>query len=347
MIRAAVIGATGYSGLELIRILLNHPYVEVTYLGGRRKGRVLISDIHPSLYRICDMPLLPIEAKKIAKAADVAFICLPHTMSMHHAGQLLAAGLKVIDLSADYRLKDARTYEKWYKAKHTDKANIKKAAYGLPELFFEKIRTASLVANPGCYPTGAILAAAPILTGKTVNKTNIIIDAKSGVTGAGKKPSEATHFPECNEDVSAYKILAHQHTPEIDQILSKLSGSKIEVTFTPHLVPIDRGILSTCYFELKSRVGQTQLRHCYQTAYCGAPFVRIMKEGMSVKVKNVSFTNYCDIGVYTKDKMVVVVSAIDNLVKGASGQAVQNMNIMFGIEETSGLSGTLKGHGND
>ena len=347
MIRAAVIGATGYSGLELIKILLNHPDAEITYLGGRRKGRVLISDIHPSLYQVCDMPLLPINAKRIAKAADVAFVCLPHTMSMPHVSKLLEAGLKVIDLSADYRLKDARIYEKWYKTEHSDRGNLKKAVYGLPELYFEKVRTANLVANPGCYPTGAILAAAPLLTGKTVNKTNIIIDAKSGVTGAGKKPTEATHFPECNEDISAYKILSHQHTPEINQVFSRLSGSKIEVAFTPHLLPIDRGILTTVYFELKSPVSQVKIRHCYLTAYRMAPFVRVLKDGMSVKVKNVNFTNLCDIGIYSEGKRLVVISAIDNLVKGASGQAVQNMNIMFGIDETCGLRGALKGNGND
>jgi len=315
MIKTAVIGATGYSGLELVRILLNHPLAEISYLGGRRRAGVKISEVHPSLLGLCDKALLPIDAKKIAKSAEVAFLCR------------------------------TRTYQKWYKVKHKDRDNIRKAVYGLPELCFSKIRRAKLIANPGCYPTGAVLAAAPLMTGKIIDKTRIIIDAKSGVTGAGKKLSEAAHYPECNEDITAYRIFSHRHTPEINQVLSKLAGQRIEVTFTPYLAPMDRGILTTVYFELKSPVDEAEIIHCYQTAYRGAPFVRIIKKGMSIRVKNVNFTNFCDIGVYAEGKKLIVISAIDNLVKGASGQAVQNMNIMFGIDETAGLMGARAGAG--
>ena len=274
MIKAAIIGPTGYSGRELIRILLSHPCAEITCLAGRQPG-LKISEVHRSLLGVCDLPIGPIDAKEIAKAAEVAFLCLPHTKGIGLVGKLIKSGLKVIDLSADFRLKDARTYEKWYKVKHTDKERLKEAVYGLPEIYSAKIRRARLVANPGCYPTGAILAAAPLVTGKMINKDAIIIDAKSGVSGAGKKLTEDTHFAECNEDVQG--------------------------------------------------------------------FVRVLESGMSVRVKNVNYTNFCDIGIYAKGRRLIIISAIDNLIKGASGQAVQNMNLMFDVEETAGLPGIRKG----
>jgi N-acetyl-gamma-glutamyl-phosphate reductase len=339
MIKVAIIGATGYSGRELIRILLNHPSARITYLGGRKTG-VAISDIHPSLLGLCDATVRPIDVKKVAAASDVAFLALPHTKAMELAGKLLEAGLRVIDLSADFRLKSPNTYEKWYKVKHTDRTSLRKAVYGLPEIYSTRIRGAQLIANPGCYPTGAILAAAPIITGKMVKKGTIVIDAKSGVSGAGKQLTETTHFAECNEDIQAYKVLCHQHTPEIEQALSKIARKKIGVAFTPHLVPMDRGILSTVYFELVAAVEEERIMGCYETAYRNAPFVRIVKGPKNVRVKNVAFTNFCDIRVYAAGKRLIVISAIDNLVKGASGQAVQNMNLMFDVDQTAGLLGT-------
>jgi len=342
MIKAAIIGPTGYSGGELIKILLGHPCVQITCLAGRRPG-LKISEAHRGLYGVYDAQIRPIDVKKIAGAADVAFLCLPHTKAIALAGKLVKSGLKVIDLSADFRLKDARTYEKWYKVKHTGREHLKEAVYGLPEIYSAKIRRARLVANPGCYPTGAILAVAPLIMGKMINREAIIIDAKSGVSGAGKKLTESTHFAECNEDVQGYKIFSHQHTPEIDQILSKIAGKRVHVTFTPHLLPMNRGILSTVYLELKSPVEEGRIIRCYRTSYQRAPFVRILDGGMSVRVKNVNFTNFCDIGIYAKGKRLIVISAIDNLTKGASGQAVQNMNLMFDLEETAGLTATRKG----
>ncbi|MCX5712788.1 MAG: N-acetyl-gamma-glutamyl-phosphate reductase, partial [Candidatus Omnitrophica bacterium] len=286
---------------------------------------------------VCDLP----DIKDIASKCDVVFLALPHTVSMDLAPKLLKAGVKVIDLSADYRIKDVKVYEKAYNCKHKDKDNIAQAVYGLPELYRERIKKAKLVANPGCYPTAAALALAPLVSCvKGIDLDSIIIDAKSGTTGAGKKASDALMFAEVNEDFKAYKVNAHQHAPEMNQELSKLAGRKLEVTFVPHLLPLDRGILETIY--VKKTGGKVQgtrgkILDVYKKFYKKEPFVRVCSEGVYPRIKDVANTNYCNIAIKEEDKQVIIISAIDNLLKGASGQAVQNMNIMFGFDESAGL----------
>jgi N-acetyl-gamma-glutamyl-phosphate reductase len=258
---------------------------------------------------------------------------------MEVAPFFLKKGKTVIDLSADYRLEEPKIYTKWYGTLHKDKKNILKAIYGLPELYRSKISKAKLIANPGCYPTSVILACAPVIKEDLVRVDNIIADAKSGVTGAGRGTAPQLLFGEVNDDLKAYKINEHQHQPEIDQELSKLAGKKIEITFVPHLIPINRGILSTIYFEVKKATTVNKIYKLYQDFYQREPFVRILPLGTFPQVKEVAYTNYCDIGLKFNEekKRLIVISAIDNLVKGASGQAVQNMNIIYGFKETIGL----------
>ena len=337
MINVGIIGVTGYVGEELIEVLLNHPQVRITNLSIRKDAPMHIAKIHPKfkgrLDLICDLP----DIKEIASKCDVVFLALPHTVSMDMAPKLLKAGLKVIDLSADYRIKDIRVYEKAYNYKHKDKSNIAQAVYGLPELYREKIKKAKLIANPGCYPTAAALALAPLVSCvKGVDLDTIIIDAKSGVSGAGKKMADALMFEEVNEDFKAYKVNVHQHAPEINQELSKLSGKKLSVTFVPHLLPLDRGILETIYVK-KNKSGTQNILDVYKKFYKKEPFVRVCSEGVYPRLKDVANTNYCNIAIKEESKQVIIISAIDNLLKGASGQAVQNMNIMFGFDEKAGL----------
>jgi N-acetyl-gamma-glutamyl-phosphate reductase len=341
MINVSIIGVTGYAGEELIEVLLGHPQARIADLSIRRDAPMHIAQIHPKfkgrLDIVCGLP----DVKKIASTCDVVFLALPHTVSMEITAKLLKAGLRVIDLSADYRLKDVKCYEKAYNCKHKDKDNIPQAVYGLPELYREKIKKAKLIANPGCYPTAATLALAPLVSCvKGIDLDSIIIDAKSGTTGAGKKAADALMFTQVNEDFKAYKVNAHQHAPEMNQELSKLSGKNINVTFVPHLLPLDRGILETIY--VKKTGSKPQGTRCaivevYKKFYKKEPFVRICAEGIYPRLKDVAYTNYCNIAVKEEGKQVIIISAIDNLLKGASGQAVQNMNIMFGFEEKAGL----------
>jgi len=274
--------------------------------------------------------------KELMDNCDLVFLALPHTVSMSIAPQILKNGKRIIDLSADYRLKNNKTYEAFYHTKHKDKLNIKKAAYGLPELYRLKIRTAQLVANPGCYPTAAILALAPLLALDLINPDSIIIDAKSGVSGAGKKITKEYLFQEIDQDFKAYKINTHQHIPEINQILSGLSGKKIKVVFVPHLLPINRGIFETIYIN-KTKAKKYNLLQLYKKFYKKEPFVRIKGEGCFPRIKDVANTNFCDIGIKEEKDKAIIIAAIDNLTKGASGQAVQNMNIMYKFPETAGL----------
>jgi len=337
MINVSIIGVTGYVGEELIAVLLNHPQARIVDLSIRKDAPMHIAQIHPRfkgrLDIICDVP----DIKKIASTCDVVFLALPHTVSMEIAPKLLKAGLRVIDLSADYRIKDVKVYEKAYNCKHKDKTNILEAVYGLPELYREKIKKAKLVANPGCYPTAAALALAPLVScAKGMDLDSIIIDAKSGASGAGKKASEALMFEEVNEDFKAYKVNTHQHAPEINQELSKLSGKKLSVTFVPHLLPLDRGILETIYVK-KNKTGTQNILDVYKKFYKKEPFVRICSEGVYPRLKDVANTNYCNIAIKDEKKQAIIIVAIDNLLKGASGQAVQNMNIMYGFNEGMGL----------
>ncbi len=352
MIRVAIIGASGYTGAESIRIILRHSEAELTYLTALPEECGAVEDVFPQFKGQCAMQIEPLDMDKLSKMADVALCCLPHKVSMEFVPKLLDAGLKVIDFSADYRLKDVDVYEKYY-VKHTDTENLKHAAFGLPELFREKIKGAKLVANPGCYPTGAVLAIAPLLEEGLIETDSVIVNAVTGVSGAGNKPSGKFHFPNMNENLFPYGIGTHRHMPEIEQIASEIAGKKVTVLFQPHAGPFDRGILSTvycqpvCHYEPshchserseeshKKRISSEQLLKLYQDFYKGEPFVQICKEAPGVK--DVAGSNYCHIfPTFVKGK-IVSFSAIDNLVKGASGQAIQNMNIIFGLDEAMGL----------
>jgi N-acetyl-gamma-glutamyl-phosphate reductase len=281
------------------------------------------------------MTVEPLDLGKLADVADVALCCLPHKVSMSFVPKMLDAGVKVVDFSADYRLKDVAVYEKFYGVKHTDTDNLAKAAFGLPELFREKIKDAELVANPGCFPTGASLAVAPLLKEGLIEAEQVIVNSVTGVSGAGKNPSAKFHFPNMNENIFAYGIGVHRHMPEIEQIMSDTAGKPVTVLFQPHAGPFDRGILSTVYSKPKSKVTNEQLMKLYKDFYAGEPFVQVCAG--SPNVKDVAGTNYCHVFATVVKGTVVCFSAIDNLIKGASGQAIQNMNIIFGLDETLGL----------
>ena len=334
MIRVAIIGASGYTGAESIRILLRHSEAELAYLTALPEECGAVEDVFPQFKGRCDMQIEPLDLDKLAGLADVALCCLPHKVSMGFVPKLLDAGLKVIDFSADYRIKDVAVYEKFY-VKHTDTKNLKHAAFGLPELFRDRIKEANLVANPGCYPTGASLAIAPLLKNNLIETDSVIVNSVTGTSGAGNKPSDKFHFPNMNENFFPYGIGAHRHMPEIEQIASDVAGKDVTVLFQPHVGPFDRGILSTVYCQPKQQLSNDELSRLYRDFYAGEPFVQIRKDAPAVK--DVAGTNYCHIfSAFVKGR-IVSFSAIDNLVKGASGQAIQNMNIIFGLEETMGL----------
>jgi N-acetyl-gamma-glutamyl-phosphate reductase len=335
MIRVAILGASGYSALELIRILLRHPEVEITALTTRKTESPSIGEIHPSLAGRLHLKLENLPADEIAKRADFVFCCLPHGASASAVAELLPLGKKIIDLSADYRLNSAAVYAEWYGLEHADPGRLGQAVYGLPEIYRERIQRAQLVANPGCYPTSAILALAPLLRAGAILPRGIIVDSKSGVSGAGRDPKAHLHFPECNESVSAYGVGTHRHMPEIDQVLSHVADSEIRVVFTPHLIPMDRGILSTCYAEPTGEFNDSSLLDVINKFYANERFIRATPNLPTTK--NVAGTNFCDITVRTVRGRVIVISAIDNLVKGASGAAVQNFNLMYGIAESTAL----------
>lgn len=335
--KVSVIGATGYTGAELVKILLKHPQVEIETITSHSFANKKISEIYPSL--ITDLVCQELNINKIALSSSFIFTALPHRISMEIVGKLHSRGEKIIDLSADFRFIDPLIYEEWYGTPHQKKELLKKAIYGLPELYREKISRARLVANPGCYPTSSILALAPLVSNDLIKGNSIIIDAKSGVTGAGRALSLATHFPEVNENVRAYQVKGHRHTPEIEEQLSKLAKKKIIITFVPHLVPINRGILCTCYAALKQKTDTKDLLKLYQDFYKEEPFVEILPQGRFPQTKEVLDSNRCRIGITVNERSgrAIIISAIDNLAKGAATQAVQNMNIMCGFEETMGL----------
>ncbi|MCD6405466.1 MAG: N-acetyl-gamma-glutamyl-phosphate reductase [Planctomycetes bacterium] len=333
--KVGIIGATGYNGLELIKILLRHGDARLAYLATRSTQRPLISSVHPSLLGLCNDRAEHIDLDKIAERSDVVFLGVPHTAAMEYVPGLLERNVKVIDLSADYRLKNAKTYQKWYNHEHTDEGNLARAVYGLPEIFADEIREADLVANPGCYPTAVILGAYPLIAEGLVEAA-FIADAKSGVTGAGKKLTAATHFPEANESVLPYKVGAHQHSPEMVDVLSQTTGKEVKVEFVPHLVPMDRGIEATMYFTPAGGSDAQDVAATFQKHYAEEPFVRLRGSSFA-RTRDVSFTNFCDIAWTATDAHVIVSTSIDNLIKGAAGQAVENMNIMFGHERTEGL----------
>ena len=340
MLTVGIIGATAYTSLELIKILLHHPEVKITYLGIRRTDRPKISDIFPTLKNLFDLPCESIEQKEIPKNIDLAFITLPPTISMQYVPLFTKNRIKVIDFSADYRFRDKSLYEKWYKAQHTDSAGMETAVYGLPELFRDEIKTTSLVGNPGCYTTATILALAPLLMKGLVFSEDIIVDAKSGVSGRGREPKENTHYCECNESIEAYSVGGHRHSPEIEHILSIKTDQKVSIQFVPHLIPMNRGILCTIYAKPKHRgtwLSDGEVHKLYKEFYGNEPFVRLKEVNETPKTKDVIYTNFCDIATKVTENRIIILSAIDNLIKGAAGQAVQNMNIMCEFHEKMGL----------
>jgi N-acetyl-gamma-glutamyl-phosphate reductase len=335
MTRIAILGATGYTALELIKILLRHPEAEIVAVTSRQEGEPPIAMIHPSLTNRLDLRLQDLSPAEIAARAECVFSCLPHGASATVIAPLLAAGTRVIDFSADYRLDTPESYTDWYNVKHVDPARVGKTPYGLPELFRESIPPAQLIANPGCYTTSAILALAPLLKAGLIDPKTIIVDSKSGVSGAGRTPKLTTLYPECNESISAYNIGRHRHTPEIEQILGRASGKTVEIIFTPHLVPMDRGILSTTYSQPIAEVSEEKLMQLFRDFYADEPFVRVVDHLPGTK--DSSFTNFCDITVRMVRGRVLTISCLDNLIKGASGAAVQNFNLMYGYPETTAL----------
>lgn len=335
MIRTAILGATGYTARELLNLLLRHPEVEITALTTRKDSRLHVAEVHPSLRGRLDLVLENLSPQEVAERADCVFGCLPHGASAAAVSQLLAADCRVVDFSADYRLNDPQVYAKWYGVEHPDPQRMPETVYGLPELYRDSIRGAKLVANPGCYPTAAILALAPLLKAGVVSPQGIVIDAKSGISGAGRSPKANLHFPEANENLTAYNIGGHRHTPEIDQVLSTWADVETNVIFSPHLIPMDRGELITAYADTTSDISAEGLLEVLSTFYAAEPFVRVVEHLPGTK--DVAGTNFCDITVRKVNGKAVVVSTIDNLIKGASGAAVQNFNLMYGFPETLAL----------
>ncbi|MDH5624553.1 MAG: N-acetyl-gamma-glutamyl-phosphate reductase [Nitrospira sp.] len=339
--RVAIAGASGYAGAELVRLAAAHPYYEITAVTSEKSAGQPVSAVFPSLTGIVEHRFEALAPEDLAERADAVFLALPHTKSQDPVALCMQAGKLVVDLSADYRLKDVAAYEQWYQSPHAHPHLLEQAVYGLPELHREAIANAKLVASPGCYPTAAILQLAPLLAHKLVQPDMIVIDAKSGISGAGRSPALPYHFPEAHESLEPYKIGTHRHIPEIEQELSgvmKKTGA-VTITFTPHLVPMNRGILSTAYCRLVHDVPLAELRRLYKEFYKGERFVRLY-EDIVPNPRYIKGSNYCDVGVYTDPRAgwVVTVAAVDNLVKGAAGQAIQAMNLMMGIPEESGLT---------
>ncbi len=335
MIDVAILGATGYTAVELIKLLLRHPQARITAVTSRQEGRPAISTVHPSLVGRLDLPLEDLSPKEIATRAKCVFSCLPHAASAEVVSQLLDAGATVIDFSADYRLDDAASYQEWYGHEHPDAGRLGSVVYGLPELFRERIKGAKLVANPGCYSTSAILPLAPLVKAGLVETTDIIVDSKSGVSGAGRSPKLMTHFPECNESLSAYNVGRHRHTPEIEQVIGRHAGRRPEVIFTPQLAPMDRGILSTIYAKPTRPLTDDAVLTALREAYAGERFVRVVDHLPATK--DTVDTNFCDITARVVRGRVLLISCLDNLVKGASGAAVQNFNCVHGLPEQTGM----------
>ncbi len=335
MTRIAILGATGYTSLELIKILLRHPEAEIVALTSRQEGNPHIAMVHPSLSGRLGLTLENLAPAEVAARAECVFSCLPHAASASVVPHLLDGGCRVVDFSADYRLDRVEVFERWYGEKHPDPGRLGSVVYGLPELFREQITEARLVANPGCYPTAAILPLAPLLKAKLIESRDIVVDAKSGVSGAGRTPRLITHYPECNESISAYNVGRHRHTPEIEQILGKAGGGPVEVVFAPHLVPMDRGILTTTYSRPSSDATEEQVLETLREFYAEEPFVRVVDHLPATK--DSTGTNYCDITARVVRDRVLTISCLDNLIKGASGAAVQNFNLISGYAETTAL----------
>ncbi len=341
MISVGIIGASGYTGAELARILCNHPKVRITAATSRQHAGQPLSEVFPSLRQKVDILCENLSVTELCEKADFFFTAVPHKTAMDLVPNLLAAGKKVVDLSADFRLRDVSTYEEWYQP-HSSSQFLAEAVYGLPELYRRDIATCRLVANPGCYPTSIILGLAPLLKAGVIEVQSIIADSKSGTSGAGRSAQVGSLFCEVHDGFRPYKVgRAHRHTPEIEQELSVLAGANVHISFTPHLLPLSRGILSTIYASLVPGFDRQKIDALYHDHYQHEPFVRVLPEDTFPATQYVRGSNFCDIS-YKIDhttNRIIVMSAIDNIVKGASGQAVQNMNIMHGFAETTGLTG--------
>ncbi len=338
MVKVAVVGASGYTGVELVRLLAAHPEAEITCLTARQNAGQAMASLFPSLLDRIDLICEEADAGAIAERADIAFTALPHQAAMGVVPDLLKAGCRVIDLSADYRLRDPEVYRAWY-SEHGSPELLNESVYGLPEIYRDSVKKARLVANPGCYPTSVALALAPLLANELIDPATLVIDSKSGTSGAGRAAKVGSLFCEVNEAFKAYGVASHRHTPEIEQTLTDLAGSQVRVNFTPHLLPVNRGILSTCYATLRREHSTSDLLDLFRTHYRGEYFVRIHPQGSLPDVAYVRGSNFCDLGVVADSRTgrVIVVSVIDNLVKGAAGQAVQNMNVILGLPEHTGL----------
>ena len=341
-IRVAIIGSTGYGGVELIRLLQGHPRVEITSVISTSSAGVPISKGFPHLTNIINQDLDGLDIQSIAQKADVVFTATPSGISTPLVPQLLQAGLKVIDLSGDFRIKDGATYEQWYKHPAADPLYVEQAVYGLSEVFGEEVVGKDFVSNPGCFPTATLLGLVPAIIAGWIDPSTIIIDAKSGVSGSGRGTSLTVHYAEINENLRAYKVNRHQHIPEIEQVLSELTGEKVTVTFTTHLTPMTRGIMSTMYAKVIGEHSQADFVDLYRQYYEGRPFVRVRDTGEWPATKEVTGSNFCDMGLLVDDRTgrITIISVIDNIVKGASGQAIQNLNLMMGWEEDLGLGYT-------
>ena len=338
MFKVGIIGATGYVGVELLRLLLNHDSVTVTAISSSTFKDKYISSIYKSFFNkttlICE------DKSDVIKKSDIIFTALPHGLSEEIAYEAISQNKKVIDLGADFRLESEDSYKEWYGKNFTCKDIHKYSIYALPEFNKSEIKKYNIIANPGCYPTSIALGIMPLLKNKLINTKNIICDSKSGATGAGRGLSLKTHFTETNENFSAYGIGSHRHTPEIEQTLSYMAKENVEITFTPHLLPINRGILSTIYCESKDKLTLEEIHEIYKKQYENEEFVHVLPLGETSETKHVRYTNNCHISIhqnYRKDK-IIIVSAIDNMVKGAAGQAIQNMNLLLGIKENTGLN---------
>lgn len=338
--KAAIIGGTGYGSIELIRLINKHPYLEVGSVVSNSQSGSNFNEIYPHLTDIVDQQLEKFEVDRLSEKNDVVFFATPSGVSSKLVQPLVDRGIKCIDLSGDFRLRSGDVYETWYKHTPAEEKYLQQAIYGLSEIYPENIKTANLIANPGCYPTATSLGLIPVLKTNLADEKSIIIDAKSGVSGAGRGLSLTAHYSEINENLKAYKLGAHQHIPEIEQVLSDESGSPITITFTTHLVPMTRGIMCTMYVNLKEEISTKKVIDIYKQFYQESHFIRVRPEGNIPSTKEVAGSNYCDIGLHVDQRTnrLTIISVIDNLVKGAAGQAIQNLNLMNGWDERTGLT---------
>ncbi|WHY68141.1 N-acetyl-gamma-glutamyl-phosphate reductase [Neobacillus sp. SuZ13] len=338
--KAAIIGGTGYGAIELVRLINKHPILEVGSIVSNSQSGSNFSEIYPHLSEITDQPLENFDVDKLSKKNEIVFLATPSGVSSRYVPQLLETGIKCIDLSGDFRLRSGDIYESWYKHSPAEDKYLQQATYGLSEIYAEKIKTSNLIANPGCYPTATTLGLIPALQTNLIDEKSIIVDAKSGVSGAGRGLSLTSHYSEINENLKAYKLGAHQHIPEIEQVLSDESGNPLTISFTTHLVPMTRGIMCTMYVNLKERISTKKVIDLYKHFYQESHFIRVRPEGNIPSTKEVSGSNYCDIGLHVDERTnrLTIISVIDNLVKGAAGQAIQNVNLMNGWDERTGLT---------